>query len=133
MLSTFYHRISWLQGILKGSCFTHLPSPIINIKIPHPTGRYSFHVVTSLYCHNITDRILATISGILFLYRELGILKSISTQSPKLPSQNLYPPSTVESKMFYSFLFSRQLFRNFRVLSYLPGSLFFGYLLSLFT
>lgn len=56
LLSTFYHRISWLQGILKGSCFTHLPSPIINIKIRHPTGRYSFHVVTRLYCHNITDR-----------------------------------------------------------------------------
>ena len=83
MLSIFQHRIAWLQGILKGSSFTHLPFPIINIKMPHPTGRYFFRMVTSLYCSNITERNLAAIPGILFLFRKLNIVKSISTQSPK--------------------------------------------------
>ena len=107
MLSIFQHRIAWLQGILKGSSFTHFPFPIINIKMPHPTGRYFFRMVTSLYCSNITERNLAAIPGILFLFRELNIVKSISTQSPKLLSQNLYPATIVQRKIYHSFLFSR--------------------------
>ena len=72
--------------------------------MPHPTGRYFFRTVTSLDCGNITERNLAAIPGILFLFRELNIVKSFS---PKLLSQNLYPATIVEHKIYRSFLFSR--------------------------
>ena len=71
--------------------------------MPHPTGRYFFRMVTSLDCGNITERNLAAIPGILFLFRELNIVKSFS---PKLLSQNLYPATIVEHKIYHSFLFS---------------------------
>ena len=69
-----------------------------------PYRKVFFWMVTSLDCGNVTERNLAAIPGILFLFRELNIVKSFS---PKLLSQNLYPATIVEHKIYHSFLFSR--------------------------
>lgn len=129
MLSTFLHR-TLLQGI-----WLHTSSyQIINIKntltqIHYRKAFFFFKWLPT--CKNISD---GALSRLFFsVFREHDILQSFGTQSLKLPSRNLHPPTTTVNKMSYHFFFLRQFSDT---LGYPPThpakSPFHGYTLLLF-
>lgn len=107
--SWLVHAMKRLQGILKDSCFIHLPSQIINkhTHIPPITPQEGiFSVVTA--CIIKTSQMENTLlPQAFFPSSENAVLenKSLSTQSPPLPARNLHPPNTRDSSSFYINLF----------------------------